>query len=282
MTVTREIVIALLAGVLQGVFEWLPISSEGNVAALLTVLGASPGAAIRYSLFLHVGTALAASVYYRDVLGDVVSEIPEWRPARAFSPATARLSFLGIATVVSGMVALVAYSVLEQVVSSVAGGVFVALIGVLLIVTGIFQWRADERAGTGDRGVAGEANPRSPGAIDAVLVGVLQGLAILPGVSRSGTTVGALLLRGYSGPMSFRLSFVLAIPASLGAGLLVLSDGGQSVMGGSVPAGIALVASAVVGYLAIGALMRVVERVSFGAVCIGLGVLAIVGGLLVL
>lgn len=282
MTVGREVVIALLVGVLQGVFEWLPISSEGNVAALLTLVGSSPGTAIQYSLFLHVGTAIAATVYYRDVLGDVMAEIPTWRPAHAFSPSMARLSFLGVATVVSGVVALVAYSALERIVSSIAGGMFVALIGVLLVGTGVFQLRADETAAIHDRKGSEEAQKRPPSAADAVLVGFLQGLAILPGVSRSGTTVGALLLRGYSGPTSFQLSFVLSIPASLGAGLLVLLDGGRAALGGVIPAVVALGSSAIVGYLAIGILMRVVERVSFGAVCIGLGLLAFGGGILVL
>ena len=284
MSAVRDLIVALVAGVLQGIFEWLPISSEGNVAALLTLVGATPGGAVRYSLFLHLGTALAATVYYREIVGELVAELPDWRPSKAFSASASRLPFLGVATVVSGVVGLVAYSALEHVVSALAGGAFVAAIGVLLVGTGLFQWRAESRGSTHDGSgeVSGSKAAEDLGIVDGVLVGVLQGLAILPGVSRSGTTVGALLLRGYSGPTSFQLSFVLAIPASVGAGVLVLLDDSAAMAGGLIPALVALAASAVVGYLAIGALMGVVERVSFGTVCLGLGGVAILGGVLLI
>lgn len=274
----NEILIALLAGVIQGVFEWLPISSEGNVAALLTAIGESPGVAVRFSLFLHVGTALAATIYYRDDLREILAEMPEWRPHRAFVDSAADLSFLALATIISGGVALIAYAALESLVSAVTGGVFVALIGVLLVATGVFQRLSSARQSDGSTGQP----EREPGPIDAILVGVLQGLAILPGISRSGTTVGALLLRGYAAPTAFQLSFVLSIPASIGAGVLVLLDTNASLEIGAQAAIIALLTSAVVGYLAIDVLMHVVERISFAKICIGLGGLAILGGLLLI
>ncbi|WP_135824580.1 undecaprenyl-diphosphate phosphatase [Halorussus ruber] len=287
----RSALIAVVAGALQGVFEWLPISSEGNITVFLTALGSSPEAAVQFSLFLHAGTALSATVYYRDELREVLGALPTWRPRSAFDPgepaapsggsaasnSTGRprtaserptLSFLGVATLASGVVGIAAYETLDHVVSALTGGAFVALVGVLLVLTGVLQRVADDFEFGGRE---------SPDLIDAVLVGALQGLAILPGVSRSGTTASALLFRGHDGPSSFRLSFLLSIPAALGAGVLVLLDTGIPSVA-PTEAALALGTAAVVGYLTIDALMRVVERVPFWGVCIGLGALAMVGG----
>ncbi|WP_227353200.1 undecaprenyl-diphosphate phosphatase [Haladaptatus salinisoli] len=267
--VDRSLLIALLAGVLQGIFEWLPISSEGNITLFLTAVGTAPEAAVRFSLFLHAGTAIAAAVYYRGELEDVLRELPRWRPPSAFEGDRAELTFLAVATVVSGVVGLLAYFTLYKIVPTLAGGGFVALIGVLLIGTGVLL-RTVDSLDMGGR--------ESPDLLDAVLVGAMQGIAIIPGVSRSGTTASALLFRGHDGPSAFRLSFLLSIPAAAGAGVLVVLDTGSLPAVEPGAAAVALAASAVVGYLTIDALMRVVERVSFWAVCIGLGSLAVLGG----
>ncbi|MFC6837761.1 undecaprenyl-diphosphate phosphatase [Halomarina ordinaria] len=267
----ESLLLALVVGVLQGFFEWLPISSTGQIALYLAVVEGLPGAAAtRFSLFLHAGTALSALAYYRDEVAEVLRTLPEWRPSTAFER-TPETSFLAVATLVSGVVGLAAYATIEEVVSALTGGAFVALIGVLLVATGVLQRVASGALGT----------RTTPTLVDALLVGVMQGLAILPGVSRSGSTAGALLLRGHDGPASFRLSFLLSIPAAAGAGLLVLLDEGVPELDPTM-AVVALATSAVVGYLTIDALMRIVDRVAFWGVCVGLGVLAIVGGGLML
>ena len=272
MGMDRSVVLALVVGVLQGIFEWLPISSEGNITLYLTVVeNVSPTVALRLSLFLHAGTALSALAYYREEIVTLLCTVPDWRPRTAFDRDRSELTFLAVATLASGVVGIAAYLLLEGLVNQLAGGAFVALIGALLVLTGVLQ-----------RTVKGVGGTRAtPDLLDAVLVGALQGLAILPGVSRSGTTASALLLRGHDGPSSFRLSFLLSIPAALGAGVLVVLDGGIPAIAPTM-ALVALSTSAVVGYLTIDALMRLVERVSFWLVCVGLGSLAVVGGLLVL
>jgi undecaprenyl-diphosphatase len=287
----RGLVVALVVGILQGLFEWLPISSEGNVALYLTAVeGLPPETATRFSLFLHAGTALAAAAYYRRDLRVLLAGVPGWLRSlppgagdRGMTdggvpvhdgpdPAAARpeLSFLVVATLASGAVGIAAYAALEAVVSQLAGGAFVVAVGVLLIAVGVLQ-RVAASVGLGDR--------QDPTAADAVLVGALQGLAILPGVSRSGTTVSALLLRGYAAPAAFRLSFLLSIPAALGAAALVFLDVGVPAIAPAAALG-ALAASAVVGYLTVDALVRAARRLPFWAVCVALGALAVLGGAL--
>ncbi len=269
--------VAVVVGILQGVFEWLPVSSEGNVALYLAVVEGLPSdAAVRYSLFLHAGTAVAALAYYRDDVGDLLSGLrsgvepdADGTSGRGSAPRM-EARFLLVATLVSGLVGVGAYLALSELVSAVAGGAFVALVGALLVGTGLVQRLAAGRLGT----------RKTPTLPDAALVGVLQGLAVLPGVSRSGTTVSALLLRGYAGPAAFRLSFLLSIPAALGAGALAVADAGLPTPG--LPALLALATSAVVGYATIGVLLRIVRRVAFWGVCVGLGTLAVLGGALAL
>ncbi|MEZ3115645.1 undecaprenyl-diphosphate phosphatase [Halobaculum sp. MBLA0147] len=306
----RALLVAVVVGVVQGIFEWLPISSEGNVALALSLLGRSPEEAVAFALFLHVGTAGSAAVYYRTRLGELLRALPRWRPWRdghrvgssnsggaqaslngagtgvagegastsagaEGTPGTSAadeeihrtLTFFAVATLASGIVGITAYETLVGFVSETGGGVFVVVVGVLLVATGAFQRLSDERA---------TETKTTPTLVDAVVVGAGQGLAILPGVSRSGTTTGLLLLRGYEESRSFELSFVLSIPAALGAGVLAFLDTGLAVTVG--PAVAALVVAGLVGYLTIDALLRIVERVAFWAVCVGLGGLAVVGG----
>ncbi|MFC6787114.1 undecaprenyl-diphosphate phosphatase [Halobaculum halobium] len=267
----RSLVVALVIGALQGIFEWLPISSEGNITIALSALGRPPETAVAFALFLHLGTALSATVYYREELRGLIALLPRWRPGRAFEGEQAVVTFLAIGTLVSGVVGIAAYATLEEVVPALTGGAVVVAIGVLLVLTGVFQ-RVSSRLDVDERS--------DPDAIDAVLVGIAQGLAILPGISRSGMTTGTLLLRGHDAPDSFRYSFVLSIPAAVGGGLLAYLDTG---LGGVTPTAalVSLAAACVVGYATIDVLIRIVERVSFWAVCVGLGGLAMAGGLLV-
>ncbi len=268
----REFVVALVAGIIQGVVEWLPVSSQGNLSIVLTVLGISPSEALQFALFLQAGTTLSAIVYYHRDIWEAVRVLPEWRKSSAFSGSTAMPSFVVVASIATGIVGVPLYVFAIEAASAVGGGVFIAVIGGLLVVTGGMQWVSDS-VGSGLR--------KEPGLVDAVLIGSLQGLSILPGVSRSGITTSALLLRRYEAPEAFRLSFLLAIPAGIGAGVITMVGTGGVPGISPTAAVVALVTSAIIGYGMIGTLLRVVERVPFWAVCCGLGALAIVGGILI-
>jgi undecaprenyl-diphosphatase len=267
-----DIVVALVVGFVQGVVEWLPVSSEGTVAVVLTLLGREPDAAVQLALFLHAGTATSAVAYYRGEVASLARSLSQWRPGDDRTTDTATLVFLTVATASSGVVALGSYAGLQAVVSELTGAAFVALVGGLLVVTGVVL-RTAEGVNLGERA--------EPDLLDALVVGVLQGLAVLPGVSRSGTTVSALLLRGHPAEGALRLSFLLAVPASLGAGVLVVAEAGGAPSVSPLAAAVALGAAAVWGYVTVDALVRLVRTVAFWVVCVGLGSLAVVAGGLV-
>lgn len=264
-----ELVVAVLAGVVQGVVEWLPVSSQGNLALFLTLAGTEPDIALQLALFLQVGTTLSAATYYRDDIRVAVGAVPGWRPDAAYEGDNAIASYIVVACLMTGFVGIPLYIFAVDLAGQLTGGLFIATIGVLLVLTGVLQI-ASESVSMGTHS--------EPTLVDSVLVGAVQGVAILPGISRSGVTTSAFLFRSYDPPAAFRLSFLLSIPASLGgAALTVLGAGGLP--GISPTAALAaLVVSAVVGYLTIDALMRIVDRIPFWAVCFGLGGLAIVGG----
>ncbi len=169
----------------------------------------------------------------------------------------------------TGIVGIPLYVYAVDLAGQLTGGAFIAIIGVLLILTGVLQLAS----GSVSMGIRD-----APTLPDSILVGAVQGIAILPGISRSGITTSALLFRSYDPPAAFRLSFLLPIPASLGAVALTVTGAGGLPGIEPVPALAALGVSALVGYLTIDTLMRVVDRVPFWVVCFGLGGLAIVGG----
>jgi undecaprenyl-diphosphatase len=267
-----DLVIGILAGVVQGIVEWLPVSSQGNLALFLTAVGTDPAIALQLALFLQVGTTLSATTYYRQDIWDAGQTVSDWRPGTAYEKRNALVSYILVASVMTGLVGIPLYIFAVDLAGELSGSVFVALIGVLLILTGLVQLKSESMS---------MGKKQQPTLVDSVLVGAVQGVAILPGISRSGVTSSALLFRSYEPPEAFRLSFLLSIPASIGAAALTVTGAGGLPGINPGPALAALLVSAVVGYLMIDAIMRVVERIPFWQVCFGLGGLAILGGALV-
>ncbi|SFC62428.1 undecaprenyl-diphosphatase [Halobiforma haloterrestris] len=268
MSVT-EYVIAIVAGIVQGIVEWLPVSSQGNLSLALTLMGVRPETALQLALFFQVGTTLSAVAYYRDDIATLFDSVSSWRPGSAYREDHAVTSYLVVACAVTGLVGIPIYVFAVDLAGQVSGGLFIATIGLLLILTGVLQ-RTSESLSMGRRNV--------PTAFDSIVVGAVQGIAILPGISRSGVTTSVLLFRSYEPPAAFRLSFLLSIPASLGAAALTVVGAGGLPGIGLGPAITAVLVSAMVGYLTIGTLMRIVDRIPFSVVCFGLGALALVGG----
>ena len=245
---------AAMIGVLQGVLEWLPVSSEGNITLfLVSVLSIDPSETLGLAVFIHLGTGLAALIYYRKESWDIlIGDTDRDKDMRLR---------LFVMTLLTGAVGLPIYTYLN--VSTAVGEALLALTGLALIATGLIQRREN---------VTGERDASSLSWPETVALGVLQGFAIIPGLSRSGVTTSTMLLRGLRGDEAFNVSFIMSIPASFAAGLgLVLIDGFQVTTGASVAA----VVSAIVGYMTIGALIGFAQKTSFWKICVGLGSLTL-------
>jgi undecaprenyl-diphosphatase len=251
---------ALIVGLVQGLLEWLPISSQGNLVLLMvSLLGVEPAQALSLSVYLHVGSGLAALIYFRGDVGRIIGRDSE--------PDRQMLRFLVVSTLVTGVVGLPVFILLRG--ASGYGEALLALTGVALLITGLVQ-RGSSR--TGDRSAG------SLGSRDGLIMGLVQGFSAIPGLSRSGVTSSALLIKGLRGEEAFRVSFLMSIPASFAAALgLAILEGAPALEPALI---IALASSFASALLTIDALLRVARRVRFWGLCLILGVFALVPPLL--
>ncbi len=249
---------AVVLGLLQGVLEWLPVSSEAAVALVMTqLLGMEPVESVNTALYLHLGTMLAALVYFRrdfiEVLGNVPGCTREFVETGRIPDGYPLVNFLFFSTFFSGLLGGSIYVLgLERLPSDPR--LFTGMVGVALLVTGAMK-------------LVGKPSDRSYLAVnllDSAEIGLLQGLAVIPGISRSGVTVFGLFALDFDSDDAFRLSFLMSVPA-----VAVAQVGVGLFSGFTVTAELALssAVSALVGYLSIGALLEVAERVEVAYLC---------------
>jgi len=249
------LVTALIVGLLQGVLEWLPISSQGSLVLLMVaILGLEPADALGLTVYIHIGTGLAALTYFRRDISQILRLGSE--PSRRLLP------FLAVATVVTGIVGLPLFMFARM--ASIYGEALLGLTGGALISTGIVERWARRR---GNR--TAETLSRGEG----LLLGLVQGFSAVPGVSRSGVTTSTLLLRGFSGEEAFRISFLLSVPAVFAAAVGLTIVQGAPPLSLGLP--VALVASFLSALLSIDLVLRVARKFRFWSLCMTLGVLAL-------
>ena len=261
---------AVVLGLLQGVLEWLPVSSQGIVAAVYTlVFGGDADDAVSYSLWLHVGTVPSVLLAFRSEVAAVLRELFT-RPAvvasrlRAGRGPQGLTAFLLLATAASAVAGLPLVLFLDEL-SEQAGAATMIFVGTALLLTGFLQLR---------RPTSGDRNREDLGLRDSLLAGLAQGLSVIPGLSRSGLTVASLLWRGLDRREALVASFLMSVPASLGAALLVALRGDVALTAESaVAAAVAFCA----GLATIRALVVVAERVNFGAFVLLVGAAVIAG-----
>jgi len=248
---------SIIIGFLQGLLEWLPVSSEGNlVIVLVGVFGLSAEETISTAIFLHIGTGLSALVYFRKKVYDILI-------GRTADQADLRLK-LFLITLLTGLVGFPIYMWLN--ISLAIGEILLALTGLALIITGLIQRQAAQQDQTGSE----LTWPIS------LILGTAQGLAIIPGLSRSGLTTSIMLFKNFTGEEAFRISFLMSIPASFAAAF------GMMLVDGFTPdplAAFSALIAAIVGYIAIDALLSLARRISFWKICIGLGAVAVLAWL---
>lgn len=244
---------AILLGIIQGLTEFLPVSSSGHLV-LFSQLFAIQESSLIFEVTVHVGTLLAVLAVFKSevqlLLVSFFKLIRRPQQARELVRQDAGCRLLAgivLGTIPAVAVAWVLKDRIEQLFSS---SLFV---GVMLIVTGFILYAAE-------RSVPRRTGS-SPSLVDAFLIGCGQAAAILPGLSRSGTTIAVGRFRGLDRESAARFSFLLAVPAILGALVLSLLDllaGATAVSGAVLLAG--LISSAVTGYLAIRFFLGLVRR----------------------
>ncbi len=245
-----EIIHAVILALVQGVTEWLPISSSGHLLIAQSLMGVA--VPISFDMVLHIGTVAAvAAAFWRDIAGIISAVIRFRREDPLFR--IGMLVILGsLPTAAIGYLVSMAE---ESLLSLPSVGCALLLTSALLFIS---------RYGRGAGGV---------GTKHALLVGTVQGIAVIPGLSRSGSTISAALLAGVGKAEAFRFSMLLSIPAILGATLLKAGEIAQS--GLEVEMLLGMVISAVAGYLSIRALRKVLlsgRLYLFGVYCLAAGI----------
>jgi undecaprenyl-diphosphatase len=214
-----------------------------------------------YSIWLHTGTLFAAVIYFKSDLLKLLKNFPLYlkNPKKETAENTLT-SFLIISILLTGVVGLPLFlSGIDR--ANISGAAATALIGILLIITGLLQKYSRK-----------SSEKKDITTLDSALVGGLQAFSVLPGISRSGITVSVLLLRDYDAQSALKLSFLMSIPAVLLAQVGIALFGSITIDTYSL---VSVVISFVFGLLTIRVLMEIAGRVNFGNFCIFLGLLGL-------
>jgi undecaprenyl-diphosphatase len=243
----------ILLGIIQGITEWLPVSSKAQVIAAGQRLGMESSAAFDLAVFMHIGTLLAAIIYFRkDILG-------LFRKEERYL-----LRFVAVSLVFTALIGLPLYFfVVKPFLDSAdetSGDLVSAAVGILLISTGIIVSKIKIK----------NRSEKTASKKDAIFAGLFQGLAAMPGLSRSAMTMSALFIRGFDMGSALRLSFIMSIFAIAAADIGLQARGGFDISTGAL-AGVA--ASFVVGLATISFMMRIVTKIKMWKFLVGFGAL---------
>ena len=266
----------IIIAILQGLFEWLPISSSGQTMIVsMNIFGISAEEAFSLSIWLHLGTTLAVLLKFRtDFIKIFNSLIP--RGYKASDIDIRRRNWLIYATLGTGITALPLYFIFRIIISETftafQGDLITLIVCGLLIITGIILLKTRKLYGESTI----ENVPENLIRKDSFVSGLIQGFSILPGISRSGVTVSSILLEKYDQDNALRLSFLMSVPVVIASIIvdIIFSEG--SIFGIINPLLIVIVTltSFLVGYLSIEFLLRIAQKISFGYFCILYGVIA--------
>ncbi|MFQ6107026.1 MAG: undecaprenyl-diphosphate phosphatase [Thermoplasmata archaeon] len=267
---------ALLLGIVQGITEWLPVSSSGHLVLLQRSLGLN--VPVFFDLVLHVATVMVVIVAFRGDIGDILRSListfrlrkkgMSFREILATERPTLLAWFIFLGSIPTAIIGFGFRDFVEPLFSNLtAVGLALLVTASILLLTLLSRKRKDFM-----------------GATDAVFVGVMQGISIVPGVSRSGSIISVGMLRGMDRELAARYAFLLSIPAILGAAAFEFFQ----VMAGSAYIdlqllAIAFLSSLLFGYLSLRLLWFIVKKAKlhyFSAYCFALGILVLLYGLL--
>lgn len=248
-----DIIQAIILGVVQGLTEFLPVSSSAHLVFMTDILGLPQNVA--FDTLLHLGTLVAVVAYFWKDLIKIISsfissliDIFRGRFKKGLEEKPfKKLSWLIIVgTIPAGIMGILLQKQFEALFTSIF------YVGIFLIITGLLLWGAE-------RVKPGEKDIKDISFKNALVIGVAQGIAIAPGISRSGATISAGLFSGLNRELAARFSFLLSIPAILGAALVQAKyitsfDTGTAVL----IAG--FVSALIFGYLAIKLLLKIIKE----------------------
>jgi len=249
---------ALLLGIVQGLTEFLPISSSGHLVLVQHLFGLHE-ANLSFDVSVHVGTLAAVILYFRhdilDILGGLLralrARLSNRPTSNADRPHVRLAGLIVLGSVPTGAIGLALHSVADRLFASPL------ITGAMLLLTGgiLFATRPGRHPRT-DTGRPLESLTIK----DALVIGLIQGLAVMPGISRSGSTIAVGILTGIRHDTAARFSFLLSIPAVAGAALLVLKDAlhqGEIHLPSCLLGGITAM---LVGYAALALLVFIVKK----------------------
>lgn len=255
-----SVLFAAFLGLVQGIAEFLPISSSGHLAIFQTFFHMEnvEESQMLFDVLLHLGTLFSVCIVYWSDIVDVVKEL--WAMLMGlFGKKTEkrlpvrRLILLVILSTVPLVLAVVADDFIEALYSSTL------FIGIALLCTGTMLYLSDKLA-------SGHKTEKDATWLDAILVGIMQAIAVLPGISRSGSTITAGLVRGFDRKFAVRYSFLLSIPAIVGANILKIGEAVKAGAGAGMflPYAVGMIVAAVSGYFAIKLVKLLMDKGKFG------------------
>ena len=284
------IVQAIILGVIQGLTEFLPVSSSGHLAIMKNILRMDLETGTLYDVLLHVATLVAICIVMRKDIAKLILEFisivrdvftnflifidrithkDDQYYIKIMSSAYRRFVVL---IIVSSIPTAIIGFLLNDIIETVENELLVP--GICLIATAVIILISDFLAD-------GTKKPKDATVYDAFAIGTAQGIATLPGLSRSGTTITACILCGFDRKFAVKYSFIMSMPAIFGALILKLSKiSSETVTGGDIAVYIVgMVIAAVVGYFALIFTTKLVQKKSFkyfAFYCFGIGVVSII------
>ena len=195
---------ALILGIVQGLTEWLPVSSSGHLVIAQDLMGLKSSENLVFDLVLHMGTLMAVLVFFRVEIGRIVLSVLTWRTAK--DQEQKQLRRLGLLLIIGTIPAAVAGVVFKK---EIEDAFTIQLVGVALLANAGILFVAWRYGSNGTR--------KNAGLMDTVVIGLFQVVSIIPGISRSGSTIGGGMLRGLEKESAAVFAFLLSVPVLVGA-----------------------------------------------------------------
>lgn len=265
----------IIIAILQGLLEWLPISSSGQVMILSTALfNINSEEAFSLAIWLHLGTALAVLFKFRtDFINISKSVLPKAYEVDEIN--IKKRNWLIYATIGTAITAIPLYFLFKLLIiaefTAFQGDVITLVISGLLIITGVILLKAKKAFGE----LIIDDTPNDRIIKDSFLSGLTQGFSILPGISRSGVTVSTIIYEHYNQDNALKLSFLMSFPvviASIGVDIIF----GEGSVFGTIDFLTIIIITLIsfsVGYISIGILLKLAKTVQFGYFCILYGII---------